>query len=62
MLDEIELKTVHKEGDWYKKKKKDTAWSKASQKHKWQSADFSKDKSVQKTVLISSKLQNHAFE
>ena len=36
MLNEIESKTVHKdeEGDWQRKKKQDTEWSKASQKHK----------------------------
>ena len=33
-----------KEGDQKRKKKEDIEWSKASQKHKQESAEFSKDK------------------
>ena len=47
MPDEIESKTVHKdeEGDRERKKKWDTEWSKASRKHTNESAELSRDKS-----------------
>ena len=46
MLDETESKTMHKdkEGDQYRKKKSDTERSKATWKHKYESAEFSIDK------------------
>ena len=54
MLDEIASKIVDKdkEGDWERKKKSDTEWSKASQKHKEESAEFSRDKSCSKKSTL----------
>ena len=44
------------------KEKYNTEWSNASQKHKQESAVFSRDKSVQKEALPSHKQWDHAYE
>ena len=43
----IYVRTVHneEEGDWQRKRKYNTEWSKASQKYKHEPAEFSREKS-----------------
>ena len=62
MLDEIKSKTMHsnEEGDQKRKRNQDTEWSKASQKHKF--AEFFRDKSCEKEILLSHELQDHVYE
>ena len=64
MLDEIESKTVHKaeEGDRYRKKKKTLSEVKPVENINKNLQSFLEISPVQKEVLLSHKLKDHAYE
>ena len=50
----------NEEGDQKRKRNQETEWSKASQKHKF--AEFFRDKSCEKEILLSHELQDYVYE